>query len=284
LSDQNRILSGVFSQGDYAHDDDPTLDQYINAKSPHMKCELNNVTFEMILDTGAQISMISEDLMESLQIDHRLDRSYQKDCYGVGTSQIIGVIFDCYVKIGPKTMIPLNLNVMKKCYENGGREQEARKYVALLGMDFLLKYRCTINIFERNLTVFYADKSSDVIPFLSDKEHGKYLVPRNIAMIEMKDQILKLKNSFSSKYLKLSQLLKKIVGNILNHPTDSKYRSINPKSKIFTQLLQNVFEQKALADFFSNLGFDYSTKTCRYLFKGNCEKLKYAKECLIKTL
>ena len=71
--------------------------------SSHMcliPCTIGNITVEMLVDTGAQTSVLSSPLVRQLGLSNRLDRRFQGMAAGVGRARIIGKLCNIVACIG----------------------------------------------------------------------------------------------------------------------------------------------------------------------------------------
>jgi DNA damage-inducible protein 1 len=64
--------------------------------------EINRLKVTALVDTGAQMTIISEDLAKKAGIFHLCDKRFQGMAKGVGTSKIIGHIHAAQLKVGDK--------------------------------------------------------------------------------------------------------------------------------------------------------------------------------------
>lgn len=67
-----------------------------------IRLEINKMTMVALVDTGAQSTIISEDLAKKCGIFNLCDTRFSGIAKGVGTSKIIGVIHACQLKIDDK--------------------------------------------------------------------------------------------------------------------------------------------------------------------------------------
>ncbi|KAL7545035.1 hypothetical protein ACHAWF_008401 [Thalassiosira exigua] len=114
--------------------------------STHMcliPCTIGSITVEMLVDTGAQSSVLSMPLVRQLNLSNRLDRRYQGVAAGVGRARITGSI----------------RNVV--CAFGVGHVEFLMDFIALdvsdplviLGLDQLRKYKCLVDM-EKSVLIF----------------------------------------------------------------------------------------------------------------------------------
>lgn len=112
----------------------------------YIKATMNNLTFKVMIDSGAQTSVMSHFMYESLQLDN-LDKRHRGMACGVGQAQIHGIVYGCQLMVANQ-LIRMNFKVM---------DTDARynKYMILLGADFLESYGCVMDF--RNKTILIND-------------------------------------------------------------------------------------------------------------------------------
>jgi hypothetical protein len=69
-----------------------------------------------------------------------------------------------------------------------------------------------------------------------------------------------LSQNFDSTSIEAVVTIAKYISNVLMHPTDEKFRSINTNNKIFSQKLR-VCKGNGVAEFFASVGFDFVQST-----------------------
>ena len=101
----------------------------------------NNVCVEMMVDTGAESSVISSELAKTLGLDKNIDRSHWGVAAGVGRARIIGKIRNVIATFGHVEfdMEFIVLDVPEK--------------MLILGMDQLRKYNVIIDL-QRDVLIF----------------------------------------------------------------------------------------------------------------------------------
>ena len=109
-------------------------------------CELNGFVIPAMIDTGAQISVISSSCAQRCRIAQQMDTRYAGKAVGVGSTDILGRINEVATRLGPVTF-NTKLSVLRK----SGAE-------FILGLDFLRRFRCQINMNEEILTMQVRDK------------------------------------------------------------------------------------------------------------------------------
>lgn len=106
-----------------------------------VKAETNGGTFEMVIDTGSQITVMSEPMMKKLRLEDRLDRSRSGVAKGAGSANILGDIRKQKIKIHNLDLV-FDFTVVQMGVP-----------LLLLGMDNLRKYRCIVDL-DRYCVVF----------------------------------------------------------------------------------------------------------------------------------
>eukprot|EP00547_Thalassionema_nitzschioides_P002875 CAMPEP_0194200510 /NCGR_PEP_ID=MMETSP0156-20130528/1083_1 /TAXON_ID=33649 /ORGANISM="Thalassionema nitzschioides, Strain L26-B" /LENGTH=246 /DNA_ID=CAMNT_0038925515 /DNA_START=146 /DNA_END=886 /DNA_ORIENTATION=+ len=89
---------------------------------------------EMMVDTGAQTSVMSLSLAQQLGLENQIDRRYQGVAAGVGRAQIVGKIKGVICELGHVEFV-MNFSVL-----------EVQDKLLLLGLDLMRKYRCVVNL------------------------------------------------------------------------------------------------------------------------------------------
>jgi len=99
------------------------------------------VCVEMMVDTGAQSSVMSVPLARQLNLMERLNRRYQGVAAGVGQAKILGKIENVGVELG-HVEFPMDFIVL-----------EAPDNLLLLGLDLMRRYKCIVDL-ERDVLIF----------------------------------------------------------------------------------------------------------------------------------
>eukprot|EP00930_Biecheleria_cincta_P061593 TRINITY_DN47158_c0_g1_i1.p1 TRINITY_DN47158_c0_g1~~TRINITY_DN47158_c0_g1_i1.p1 ORF type:complete len:293 (-),score=54.99 TRINITY_DN47158_c0_g1_i1:86-916(-) len=105
----------------------------------YVACEVGNTAVEMMVDTGAQSSVISMPLVRRLQLETHLDSRYQGMASGVGTARILGKLRGVPVKLG-HVEFALDFSVL-------GVDDP----LLLLGIDQLRRFRCIVDLDKQQL-------------------------------------------------------------------------------------------------------------------------------------
>lgn len=112
--------------------------------SSHMclvACQIGNITVEMLVDTGAQSSVLSMPLVNQLGLRNRLDRRYQGVATGVGRAKICGNIRNviCTFGVGHVEFL-MNFIVL-----------EIQDPLVIMGLDQMRKYSCLVDVGREKL-------------------------------------------------------------------------------------------------------------------------------------
>jgi hypothetical protein len=102
-------------------------------------CEINGFLIPAIIDTGAEITVMSSSCANRCRISQKIDTQYAGHAIGMGSSEILGAIDDLYFKIGPLD------------FQNKISILRDSKCDFLIGLDVLRRFKCDISIGERVL-------------------------------------------------------------------------------------------------------------------------------------
>lgn len=111
----------------------------------HIACVISNnsVCVEMMVDTGAQSSVMSSSLAQELNVS--IDTRHKGIASGVGQAQIIGIARD----------IPCTFNgdMMEFSMDFLILEMKPAQQLLIMGLDQLRKYKCLVDL-ERSILIF----------------------------------------------------------------------------------------------------------------------------------
>eukprot|EP01038_Epipyxis_sp_PR26KG_P013948 gene13948-18707_t len=102
-------------------------------------CEINGFQVPAIIDTGAEISVMSSSCARRCRVSNLIDTKYCGKVVGVGSSDILGGIDSLSMKIGG-----LNFNNKISILRDARCD-------LLIGLDILQKFNCEISLKERVL-------------------------------------------------------------------------------------------------------------------------------------
>lgn len=120
----------------------PMLSRRVRARLCHVPCVIgDHVCCEMMVDTGAEMSVISHDLAKELNLANQIDRREWGIAAGVGQARILGKIPNVICTLGD-----VDFAMEFKVLDVPGR-------MLLLGMDQMRKYNCIIDL-QRDVIVF----------------------------------------------------------------------------------------------------------------------------------
>lgn len=114
--------------------------------SSHMcliPCTIGSITVEMMVDTGAQSSVLSMPLVTQLGLTNRVDRRYQGVAAGVGRARISGRIRNvvCTFGVGHVEFL-MDFIVL-----------DVNDPLVIIGLDQMRKYKCLVDM-EREKLIF----------------------------------------------------------------------------------------------------------------------------------
>lgn len=125
------------------------------------------VCVEMMVDTGADASVMSWGLAQQLHLDTQLDRSQRGIAAGVGTAPILGKLHNVVATVGAGHVeFYMDFLVLDVPEANTGK-------LLILGMDQLRKYQCLIDL-QRNVLIFGGGTDGVEVPMLPAEQVPAY--------------------------------------------------------------------------------------------------------------
>ena len=144
----------------------PPLNSFSSALRPHEQTNMcvvpcvigDGVAVEMMVDTGAQSSVISAPLVRQLNLSSRLDQRYQGVAAGVGQARILGKLIDIGVELGHVEFL-MDFIVL-----------EVPDNLLLLGLDLMRRYKCIVDL-ERDVLIFGGKGGVEVNLLPAEQQH-----------------------------------------------------------------------------------------------------------------
>jgi len=125
----------------------------------YVDCEVNGVEVKAFVDSGAQITIMSQICAQRLGLMRLIDRRYQGMAKGVGTSKILGRVHAAQMKMGGMH-ITISINVL---------EDDSMEF--LFGLDNLRRHQMCIDLKDNMLKC-----DNMKVPFLSEGDLPKRLM------------------------------------------------------------------------------------------------------------
>ncbi|EJD75732.1 DNA damage-inducible protein 1 [Loa loa] len=128
---------------------------YIPVLMLYIKMKINGVEVKAFVDSGAQVSILSDSIAQRCNLMRLVDKRFQATVHGVGgAQQLLGKIHACQVQV-EEQFFSCNFDVLAN-----------RDIDVLLGLDILKRHRCVIDL-QNNCLRF---GKSAVTHFLPDSE------------------------------------------------------------------------------------------------------------------
>mmetsp|Transcript_28272 Transcript_28272/g.40402 ORF Transcript_28272/g.40402 Transcript_28272/m.40402 type:complete len:276 (+) Transcript_28272:188-1015(+) len=141
----------------------PLSNNPFTASSSHMATVLGtigNIAIEMLIDTGAQTSVLSMPIVRQLGLMNRLDRRYMGVAAGVGQARICGKISNVICAFGVGHVeFPMDFIVL-----------DISDSLVILGLDQMRKYKCLVDM-EREKLVFGGSNGIEVDMLPPTQQH-----------------------------------------------------------------------------------------------------------------
>lgn len=107
----------------------------------HILIEVNGQTIKALVDTGAQVTVISKKCAEDCGIDSLIDYRCAGTTYGVGERKILGKIWMTDVFLG-KHALPCSFTVLDDV-----------NFDIIFGLNMMLKYGCILDLNKKCLRI-----------------------------------------------------------------------------------------------------------------------------------
>lgn len=203
----------------------------------YVTCEIAENEIDMLVDTGAQMSVISDPLAGELGLLSRLDRSARGVASGVGQAQILGRLWDIPVKLG-HVEFTLNFSVLKQSQS-----------LLILGLDQMARFKCLVDL-ERGCLVFGGAGGVEV-RFVSPTQSRRiFPVDSILAQARRASSMLQARDPLAVPTVRTT--LKRLLGNIAEHPEEPKYRSLRGSNE---RLQREVFAYPEAVELLRVAGF-----------------------------
>ncbi|GIX63565.1 DNA-damage inducible protein [Babesia caballi] len=129
-------------------------------KALRIAVQINGVEVRAVVDTGAQVSVMSELCARRCNLHSLIDYRYKGVARGVSKGRITGRLHLATMKIGGSP-IPFSCVIIDSVYED-----------FLLGLDVLWRHRCSINLTAKTMRL-----GNQTVSFVSDQDPTRFPVP-----------------------------------------------------------------------------------------------------------
>jgi hypothetical protein len=235
---------------------------FIPHKCFYLIAEYQGMGFKILIDSGAQTSIITERLAKTVGLINCMDRRYTGKMTGVASStDMTGVITNVILKLSDSIYVPANFRVIKNEHQN---------FLAIFGMDFLLSHKCKLDFIHREIEI-----DGQTIRVLNELQMEEMSEPFDINQ----KKIIIAAHEFVKSSGKMSiDCCKAIIENIIKNQDDPKFRRINPNCE---KLLSLNEDYDKLINFLKIMDFKESVD--RLLFDGQPNQLQQVLNELIKN-
>jgi DNA damage-inducible protein 1 len=120
----------------------------------------DGICVEMMVDSGAQSSVISITLAQQLGLVNRIDRSQRGVASGVGKANIVGRINNVICTLGAGH-VEFNMDFIVL---------DVNEKILLLGLDLMRRYKCILDL-ERDVLIFGGTGGVEVPLLPADEQH-----------------------------------------------------------------------------------------------------------------
>lgn len=235
------------------------MDSMIQHTMLYIDGVVNNFKFKLFVDTGAQASIMTYDVVKLLDMEYMIDKSMKGVLHGVGEQETYGKIYGCNIKLDDKLVVPINFHVTDIRLDT--------KMFILLGLDFLYSTRSQINLGDRTINIY-----GKTIKLLNEIEISGLEYPINIKKKKIECEYLTFINQITQNEREsVIKTLNKIIDNIMNNPSNDKYKSLNRELKFTSKPME-------MKNMLKCIGFNDTGE--KIVFQDEINNLHYLKEVL----
>jgi DNA damage-inducible protein 1 len=128
----------------------------------YINCQVNGINVKAFVDSGAQMTIMSESCAQRCNVTHLIDRRWSGMASGIGSAKIIGRIHVAPMRIG-QSFFSSSFTVL-----------ENQSIELLIGLDMLRKHKCLIDLSPAGNCLRIGDERA---PFLAEKDVPTDLQP-----------------------------------------------------------------------------------------------------------
>ncbi|KAG5360486.1 DNA damage-inducible protein 1 [Yarrowia sp. B02] len=140
-------------------------EMFVRTDMLYISCKINGHDVKAFVDTGAQMTILSEEFCEKVGLTHMLDVKFAGIARGVGSGKILGRVHSVPLQIG-SSFFPASVSVI-----------EGDQLQFILGLDMLKRFQANVNLKTDQLEI-----GEEKAPFLASKdlpdEFGKLGEPK----------------------------------------------------------------------------------------------------------
>ena len=123
----------------------------------YFKGSINGVLLNIFIDTGAQMTIMSQNIAKLCELEDMIDKKYTGEAVGVGTQHILGKIHLAEISIEDQGIVlPCSFTIL-----------DTDNIDVIFGLDMLLSHGIILDMKEKNMKI-----NRIVVPFLNDNEIG----------------------------------------------------------------------------------------------------------------
>lgn len=128
-------------------------EMFVRTDMLYINCRINGHDVKAFVDTGAQMTILSEEFCEKVGLTHMLDVKFAGVARGVGSGKILGRVHSVPLQIG-SSFFPASVSVI---------EGDQLKFI--LGLDMLKRFKANVNLRTNQLEI-----GEEKAPFLDEKD------------------------------------------------------------------------------------------------------------------
>lgn len=174
LSDQGNTVTSLGNSESLEMDFSD--DECFHFEPLQILCEVNGFIIPAIVDTGAQVTVMSESCARRCRVANQIDGRFSGKAVGIGSSDILGRINQLGMRVGPIS------------YHSKVSILRQSRVDLIIGLDFLRRFGAEISL-ERRLLKLNVRGETVRIPFIPDSERFFGLSSKKSMSVDDRDKV-----------------------------------------------------------------------------------------------